>query len=72
MKLQICDTPLMDEMIDAKLQEAAKCRNLSVLNVKRLLKEVLTDPDVVTLFRQYLIGDGEDSRNIKYEPKMTR
>ncbi|VVC37508.1 Hypothetical protein CINCED_3A013548 [Cinara cedri] len=56
--------------IDDLLNEKAKKNQLNYRNVKLLIKNILTNDDVVTMLRQTL--DENMDGNCLYEPKLTR
>lgn len=60
----------MEEEIERQLDSKAKKSNLTVANVKNILKSVISNEDVMTMVRQSLQRNGEIE--CPYEPKLTR
>lgn len=60
----------MEEEIERQLDSKAQKSNLTVANVKNILKSVISNEDVMTMVRQSLQRNGEIE--CPYEPKLTR
>ncbi|XP_073179263.1 GON-4-like protein isoform X2 [Lepidochelys kempii] len=63
-----CDIKL-DDMLDRTLEDGAKQHNLTVVNVRNILHEVITNEHVVAMMKA-AISETEDMP--MFEPKMTR
>jgi hypothetical protein len=62
-----CAEPFEINNIDAHLEEVAERKNLSVHNVKKILKSIIADEHVVSM----LTSDGTELE-IPFQPKLTR
>ncbi|XP_071445491.1 uncharacterized protein mute [Hetaerina americana] len=61
----------MEDEIERQLDAKAAKSNLSVSNVKNILKSVITNEDVMAMVRHSMLNDGDGSW-LTYEPKLTR
>ncbi|CAH0391471.1 unnamed protein product [Bemisia tabaci] len=63
----------MEEEIERQLDSKAEKTNLTVTNVKNILKSVITNEDVMAMVRQSLHNE-QEGLDVKciYEPKLTR
>ncbi|GFS07850.1 GON-4-like protein [Elysia marginata] len=58
--------------IDKALEFKASKIKMNAKNVKTLLRQVLTNPSVLNMFKDVLELETEDADHIEYEPMMTR
>ncbi|XP_036129661.1 GON-4-like protein isoform X1 [Molossus molossus] len=61
--------PKLDDMLDRTLEDGAKQHNLTAVNVRNILHEVITNEHVVAMMKA-AISETEDMP--MFEPKMTR
>ncbi|XP_052036060.1 GON-4-like protein isoform X3 [Apodemus sylvaticus] len=61
--------PKLDDMLDRTLEDGAKQHNLTAVNVRNILHEVITNEHVVAMMKA-AISESEDMP--LFEPKMTR
>lgn len=62
----------IEEELEKRLEEKASKSNLNVINVKSIIRQIVTNKNVLALVRKAEDPDFEEDFEPEYEPKLTR
>lgn len=62
----------IEEELEKRLEEKASKSNLNVINVKKIIRQIVTNKDVLALVKKAEDPDCEEDFEPEYEPKLTR
>lgn len=62
----------VEDELEKRLEEKASRSNLKVTNVKSIIKQIVTDKNVLALIRKAENPDCDEDFEPEYEPKLTR
>lgn len=62
----------IEEELEKRLEEKASKSNLNVVNVKNIIRQIVTNKNVLALVRKAEDPECEEDFEPEYEPKLTR